>query len=208
MSPFVIKVCALVLSIVYYSVRTYFERKMGLESKANQFTEMPARDQIELSMIAIGSVPLWVWMLSPLIDFAGYPLPMWARGAGAALAAASSAMLFWTHATLAGNWSPAVEVPRDGSLVTSGPYRLVRHPMYLSFLLYSVGFSLLSANWLVGAGAALAFCSLYFARVDREERVMVDTFGDAYCDYARHTGRLVPLIGRRRLAGAPLSKGA
>lgn len=82
---------------------------------------------------------------------------------------------------------------RDGhELVTHGMYRTIRHPMYASIWLWSLAQGMLLANWLAGWSVLPVFAAMYFLRVPREERLMVEAFGDAYREYARRTGRVVP----------------
>lgn len=96
---------------------------------------------------------------------------------------------------LGARFSPLLALQREHALETTGWYSLVRHPGYLGTLL---------ANW----GAALAFGSalalplagaltlVQFDRVRREERLLAGHFGDAWRDYARRTGALLPRLGR------------
>ena len=79
-------------------------------------------------------------------------------------------------------------------LVTTGVYRLIRHPMYASALLWSLGQALLLPNWVTGLAGLLGFCILYFGRVRREEMFMLKTFGDEYLQYMMQTRRVVPYI--------------
>ena len=143
-------------------------------------------------VLSISILPTWIYMLSPWLDFAAMGLPDALRWAGAAICVLGIAGFAWTHTTLAENWSPVVEAPRAGTLVTVGPYRWVRHPMYTSFFVFNSGMWLLTSNWLAGAPAFFAFLWMYFDRVGREERMMVDTFGPEYARYAEKTGRVVP----------------
>ena len=54
--------------------------------------------------------------------------------------------------------------------------------------------ALLIANWISGLSGIVGWGILYFLRINREERMMVETFGDAYRDYMRRTKRIIPLI--------------
>ena len=87
-----------------------------------------------------------------------------------------------------------VELREGHELITNGLYARIRHPMYAAIFLFSIAQGLLLANWLAGWGALVAFASLYFARVQSEEKLMLDTFGDEYRDYIRRTGRLFPSL--------------
>ena len=68
--------------------------------------------------------------------------------------------------------------------------------MYASGWLWAVSQALLLHNWIAGLAGLVAFVPLYFIRVPREERMMLDNFGDAYRAYAARTGRIVPRLGR------------
>jgi protein-S-isoprenylcysteine O-methyltransferase Ste14 len=67
--------------------------------------------------------------------------------------------------------------------------------MYAAILLWDVAQGLMLRNWLAGWSAFVLFALLYMVRVPREERMMSDAFGDAYRDYVRRTGRLIPRLG-------------
>jgi len=138
-------------------------------------------------------------MLTPWVDFAAMGLPGWLRWVGGAVAVSGMALFMWTHAQLAGNWSPLVERARAGTLITGGPYRWVRHPMYSSFFLFNIGLLVLMSNWIAGLPAVLTFAWMYRSRVGREERIMLDQFGDDYAAYASRTGRVIPGVGRSAL---------
>lgn len=110
----------------------------------------------------------------------------------------SAALLLFVraHADLGRSWSPAVIIKPHHRLVTSGIYRHIRHPMYAAFWLWALAQPLLLWNWLAGWGFLPAFALLYFLRVPREERVLLEHFGDAYREYMAHTGRVLPRWGR------------
>jgi protein-S-isoprenylcysteine O-methyltransferase Ste14 len=103
--------------------------------------------------------------------------------------------LFWrSHADLGRNFSAKLVIREKHNLVTTGVYRLIRHPMYASFLLWSVLQILLLPNWITGLAGVFGFCILYCARIHREEQLMLHKFGDEYRQYMTHTKRLVPYI--------------
>jgi protein-S-isoprenylcysteine O-methyltransferase Ste14 len=99
-----------------------------------------------------------------------------------------------SHVDLGRNWSVTLKVREQHVLVKSGVYRFVRHPMYLSFFLLGLAQMLLLPNWLAGASGLIG-AGLFFAfRVLREERMMLESFGDEYRSYVAHTKRLIPWI--------------
>ena len=179
--------------------------KADLLNYLRQMSEIPAHDRLVLAAAGVGMLPMWLYMLTPWIDFAGMGLPAVARIAGLCAAVFGVLVLDRSHRALGSSWSPVVEAP-IGGLVTGGVYRFVRHPMYSSFLLFNAGEWLLTSNWLAGAPAVLSMLWLYLDRVDKEERTMLELFGGDYLAYAAKTGRLAPRLGRRRVAGMSVAE--
>lgn len=81
---------------------------------------------------------------------------------------------------------------RNHSLITSGPYRFIRHPMYLAFYLIVFAQLLVSSNWVVGFYGVSAWSLLYFIRIPSEEKMLKEKFGDEYNKYKEKTGRILP----------------
>ena len=85
--------------------------------------------------------------------------------------------------------------PREqATLVTTGPYRWIRHPMYTAALTLGVAATLITANAVMAIGG-LGMFALLAARSRTEERRLIEKFGDAYRDYQRRTGRFLPRRG-------------
>jgi protein-S-isoprenylcysteine O-methyltransferase Ste14 len=99
-----------------------------------------------------------------------------------------------SHVDLGRNWSVTLKVREQHVLVKTGVYRLVRHPMYSSFFLLGLAQMLLLPNWLAGASGLIGAGLLFGFRVFREERMMLETFGDEYRSYMAGTQRIIPWI--------------
>src|SRR5450759_100271 len=99
-----------------------------------------------------------------------------------------------SHVDLGRNWSVTLKVREHHVLVKTGVYRLVRHPMYSSFFLLGLSQMLLLPNWLAGACGLIGVALLVVFRVRREERMMLQTFGDEYRSYMAGTQRIIPWI--------------
>jgi protein-S-isoprenylcysteine O-methyltransferase Ste14 len=99
-----------------------------------------------------------------------------------------------SHVDLGRNWSITLQVRDRHVLVKTGVYRLIRHPMYSSFFLLGLTQMLLLPNWLTGVSGVLGAGVLFTFRVLREERMMLESFGEQYRDYMTHTKRIVPWI--------------
>jgi protein-S-isoprenylcysteine O-methyltransferase Ste14 len=119
-------------------------------------------------------------------------LPGWLRLSGIVIGGAGVGLLQWVFATLGNNFSMSLVIKQDHSLVTSGPYRWARHPMYTGFTMVFTGLSLLSASWFVAGTAAIAFGAAMIIRTPQEERMLLEKFGDQYRAYMRRTGRFLP----------------
>jgi protein-S-isoprenylcysteine O-methyltransferase Ste14 len=119
-------------------------------------------------------------------------LPLWGRLAGLAGFAGAVWVHGWTHRELAENWSPLLEIREDHSLVTTGPYRHVRHPMYAGFWLWAWSQGFVLSNWMVLGAGVLSFAVMYLARVRHEEELLLEAFGEEYREYMSRTGRLIP----------------
>ena len=80
---------------------------------------------------------------------------------------------------------------KDQTLVTTGPYRWVRHPMYTSIFVWALAYFLMSANWFIGA-TWLGLGLLAVRVAEAEEVALTEKFGEAYRVYIRRTGRFLP----------------
>jgi protein-S-isoprenylcysteine O-methyltransferase Ste14 len=123
------------------------------------------------------------------------PLPWWLRWTGVALFAAADLLFFQVHRHLGANFYSNLKLRKGHELVTTGPYRLVRHPMYLGLYLNHVGVFLFTANWFIGATWLVGFTLIMLSRVPREESMMRGKFGTEYEVYAARTGRFLPAVG-------------
>jgi protein-S-isoprenylcysteine O-methyltransferase Ste14 len=87
-----------------------------------------------------------------------------------------------------------LEIRETHELITSGVYRHVRHPMYSAFFLWAVAQALLLPNFVAGLAGLTGFGTLFAFRLPREERMMKESFGEAYRAYAARTKRIIPGI--------------
>ena len=125
------------------------------------------------------------------------PLHAAVRAAGVLCSWSGWALLAWTFHALGLNLTDTVVTRAEHTLVTHGPYRRVRHPLYTAVLLAFLGNALAAANWFLFATGALAF-ALLVLRTDREEAHLVARFGGAYEAYIQRTGRFLPRLSTHR----------
>jgi protein-S-isoprenylcysteine O-methyltransferase Ste14 len=135
-----------------------------------------------------------VWMIDPkFMAWASIPIPLWMRWCGFILIAIWGALFVWTFQTLGKNLTDTVVTRAEHTLVTTGPYRFVRHPFYLAFAIALAGGSIVTANWFLFVSGLLPFAFL-LARTRIEEEKLVERFGDEYRDYMQKTGRFWPRL--------------
>jgi protein-S-isoprenylcysteine O-methyltransferase Ste14 len=101
----------------------------------------------------------------------------------------------WVQRILGKHWSTNLQLREQHTLVTSGPYHWVRHPMYTALFTFFIAGSLISANWLFILLTVVAIIGPY-TRTGKEEIMMIEKFGDEYRDYLKRTGRLLPRLIR------------
>lgn len=136
-------------------------------------------------------VPL-LYLFTPWLDFANYNLPGWCGYIGTVIFAGAIFMLWRSHADLGLNWAARLRITSQHSLVTSGVYRRIRHPLYTAHLLWAIAQGLLLSNWLAGWAFLVLLVPLYLVRIPKEEQMMLEHFGEEYLAYKSRTGRLVP----------------
>jgi protein-S-isoprenylcysteine O-methyltransferase Ste14 len=146
-----------------------------------------------LQLIGMILIPL-VYIFTPLFAFADYRLPGWAGAVGALLMAGSLLLLWRAHFDLGMNWSSRLRIREEHELVECGVYRRIRHPMYASHWLWGLAQVLLLHNWVAGFATLYTYLPFYLHRVPREERLMLERFGDEYRSYMRRTGRITPKL--------------
>jgi protein-S-isoprenylcysteine O-methyltransferase Ste14 len=114
------------------------------------------------------------------------------RAVGTGTVIAGIAFAIWARLYLGSNWGMPMTRKDDPELVTSGPYRFVRHPIYSGILLAGLGTALVTTLWLLVGVVGLAGLFTYSATV--EEKIMSSSFPDAYRSYRARTKMLIPFV--------------
>jgi protein-S-isoprenylcysteine O-methyltransferase Ste14 len=116
----------------------------------------------------------------------------WRSGVGLALFGLGLGFAIWARLNIGRNWGTPMSQKNDPVLVTSGPYRLVRHPIYSGILLAGVGTAVaLGWPWLI----APVLAGIYFVySAVIEERYLTEQFPNAYPAYRRSSKMLIPFI--------------
>jgi protein-S-isoprenylcysteine O-methyltransferase Ste14 len=97
-----------------------------------------------------------------------------------------------SHKDLGKNFSLTTQTKEKQTLVTTGVYKKIRHPMYTAHLVWAIAQAILLQNWIAGPTFLLSNLLLYIRRIPIEEEMMIKEFGNEYQKYMEKTGRLLP----------------
>lgn len=190
-----------IFEVVYWTalvaemiIRAPLNKKRKEEKMSEQ--RVSSQEKIILFLLLIGMMILpLIYSATKWLDFANYSLPPWAGWLGVVMMVGAIVVFWRSHADLGLNWSPSLEIREKHELITRGIYGVIRHPMYASQWLWVLAQPLLLQNWLAGFINLLVFIPFYLLRVQAEEQMMIDRFGEQYKTYMTKTGRVIPKLG-------------
>lgn len=195
----VYRMAFLVLFMLLLAMRIYFMirvRRAGGRIMPDEGAIQREGGRVVFILRVIGFFALMAFLIMYIagmkwIDAFLFPLPPWMRWVGFAVGVISVIFWTWVQQVLDVQWSAQLQLSKNHHLITSGPYARIRHPLYAGLFGWCVALTLLTANWIFTAICVLVFIGLLW-RIPREEKMMIDAFGDEYRTYMQHTGRLFP----------------
>jgi len=164
-------------------------RRGGHETRARH--RGGSRGPVAANLAAVG-----LFFLS-LIIFSGSANGVTAllmAASGSPLAVAGAALVLRSRAELGPAWSLVPKAGQETGLVTTGPYRWIRHPIYLGFALLALGEALAFRNWLACSIALCGIAPTFAWRARAEETLLSRTFGEGYGLYQRRTKLIFPYL--------------
>lgn len=194
MNDNIFRILAIVIFAIAASISIYHRRKadqVGDEKISLKDEGLPI-----LLALRLGGIIFWLsvfaYMIHPAwLNWSRIDLPDWMRWLGVAMGLAGDLLAYWVFTSLGNNVTPTVVTRKNATLVTHGPYRWVRHPLYVMGLLAYFGFALLAENWFLAILSVLAFYLLNL-RLPKEEARLIERFGDEYRSYMQRTGKYLP----------------
>lgn len=126
------------------------------------------------------------------VDWSSLTVPSWIRWLGIFVALTCPLLSFWLFRNIGSNISETVLTKQDHQLVTSGPYKHIRHPLYTTGILLILSLGTISGNWILILLASLTFLIFRFIVIPKEEQKLVERFGEQYVSYRNYTGALFP----------------
>jgi protein-S-isoprenylcysteine O-methyltransferase Ste14 len=179
--------------VVWIAFLLYWQIK-AINTKATKRLEPAASRILRVCMFLIAFALLW----STRIPLPWLYLPLWPRGLlpfwlGAAVTVAGLLFAVWAREHLGRNWSRSVTIKQDHELITTGPYAVVRHPIYTGILAGFLGMAI-AISQVRGFIVFVLIFVAFWIKFRMEEQWMRSQFGAAYAAYARHTAALVPYL--------------
>jgi len=173
--------------IVYWRIK-------AANTKETQRLE-PAGSRILRALIILVAIVLlsttWIplrWLYRPVWS-AGLR-PFWL---GATITVGGLLFAVWAREHLGRNWSNSVSIKEDHELITSGPYGVVRHPIYTGILAGFLGLAI-AISEVRGFVVFVVFFLMFWAKLRKEEQWMRSLFGETYAKYVHRTAALVPYV--------------
>ncbi|MDR1341155.1 MAG: isoprenylcysteine carboxylmethyltransferase family protein [Prevotellaceae bacterium] len=184
-----------VLVIAMNIIRMYYAKRYGTSHVATESEIAPKREKrlTQLMFFAL-AVQGMMWLFTGWLSFGQFALHESIRIAGFLIGAYSMWWFYRIHKTLGDNWSPVLEIRTEHTLITCGPYKRVRHPMYSDMMLWMVSFTLVTANWFYALTISAGLTILFQHPYPRQEKLMLKRFGEQYRAYMKQTKRLIPYI--------------
>jgi protein-S-isoprenylcysteine O-methyltransferase Ste14 len=193
MSPVAAKIIWALGCVGWYAIRYPHQRRSRRTPVAERRDRVRDMILMTISFAGLFAIP-FSYAVTDQPTFAGYPFHPLQAWLGVAVLIGALALFYRTHRDLGRAWSVTLEIRQEHRLVTQGIYAWLRHPMYAAFWLWALSQALLLPNWIAGLSGLVGFGTLFFCRVGREERMMLERFGEEYRAYMRRTNRIVPGI--------------
>jgi protein-S-isoprenylcysteine O-methyltransferase Ste14 len=188
----------LLVFVGMFLISGYFRRS------ARQSGEAIRRDREGRGVLAarvLGATVLYLpfvaYGLQPaLMEWSSIQAPLPIRWLASVVGVAMLPVLAWVMISIGKNVSETYLTKESHKLVTAGPYRWVRHPLYTVAAIALISLSIVASNWLMLAVAFCAPIAIGLFVVPREETELIRRFGDEYREYQARTGMFVPQILR------------
>jgi len=185
--------CKSFFTVVWICFFVYWQIKAA-NTKTTQRIEPAASRIMRISIFVIAIVLLLpVRIPLPWLYLQLWQTGFWPFWLGAAVTIAGLLFAVWARGYLGRNWSRSVTIKQGHELITSGPYAVVRHPIYTGILTGFLGMAI-AISQVRGFIVVVLILIAYWTKLRIEERWMRSQFGETYAAYARDTAALVPYL--------------
>ena len=196
MNENIFRILAAVIFFSCIGISTYFRRKADRDT--GEKVSRKVDGSLTMNFIRIGGLILWLSPLAYLINpswmaWSKIGLPEWARWLGVGIGIFCAFGVYWLFSSIGNGITPTSATRTQHTLVTSGPYRWIRHPLYTFGSSVFVAFGMMADNWFIALLGVMAFIGMAM-RTPKEEANLIEKFGDEYRDYMKRTGAFLPKL--------------
>jgi protein-S-isoprenylcysteine O-methyltransferase Ste14 len=197
MNENIFRLLAAMILFTGVGISGYFRRKADRDS--GEKISRNVDGSIMMTIIKTFGLLLWfsplVYLLNPRwMAWSKIGLTDGLRWAGVLIGFLCVAGLYWLFSSIGSGITPTSATRTQHTLVKSGPYRWVRHPLYTIGAALFIAYGMVADNWFIAALGILAFLAMA-VRTPKEEANLIEKFGDEYREYMKHTGRFLPKLG-------------
>ncbi len=180
-------------TVVWIAFLVYWQIK-AVDTKTTRRLE-PLAQRILRTLIFLIAIILFATTRIPLpwLYLQLWPAGLWSFWLGATVMVAGLLFAVWAREHLGSNWSRSVTIKRGHELITTGPYAVVRHPIYTGILAGFLGTAIALSQVRGFVAFVLIFIALWL-KLRREEQWMRSEFWETYATYAHQTAALVPYL--------------
>lgn len=194
MNENIFRILAAVILFTGIGISSYYRRKADKESGETVSRNVDGTPM--MTVIKLGGLILWlsplVYLINPTwMAWSKIGLPEWIRWLGVGLGILSVVGIYWLFSSIGSGITPTSATRSEHRLVTRGPYRWVRHPLYTIGSSLFLAFGMMADNWFIALLGILAFIAMA-VRTPKEEANLIAKFGDEYRNYMKRTGRFLP----------------
>lgn len=197
MNETIFRILAAILLFAGVGISSYYRRKADRDT--GEKISRRVDGSVMMTVIKVAGMFLWfsplIYLLNPRwMDWSKMGLHESLRWAGVLLGVLCVAGIYWLFSSIGTGITPTSATREQHRLVTHGPYRWVRHPLYTIGSSLFIAFGMMADNWFIAVLGILAFIAMA-VRTPKEEANLIEKFGDEYREYMKRTGRFFPKFG-------------
>lgn len=196
MNETIFRMAAAVVLLTGMGISFYFRIKA--DKATGEKISRNVDGSVMMNVIRIGGLILWlspfVYLINPAwMAWSKVSLPEGVRWLGVGIGVVGVFGIYWLFSSIGSGITPTSATRKEHTLVTTGIYRYIRHPLYTFGASMFVSFGMMADNWFIALLGILTFIAMAI-RTPKEEANLVEKFGDEYRAYMQRTGRFLPKL--------------